>query len=78
MILLTIEKIGAKICSIRRERADESRLGFVGRSHDPRISFRDVGWMNKNTIKTKKDKSLQYDAVKYVGIHNYKFLFLLF
>jgi len=34
--------------------------------------------MNKNTIKTKKDKSPQYDAVKYVGIHNYKFLFLLF
>jgi hypothetical protein len=54
MILLMIEKIGAKICSIRRERADESRLGFVGRSRDPRISFRDVGWMNKNMIKTEK------------------------
>jgi hypothetical protein len=54
MILLIIEKIGAKICSIRRERAEESRLDLVGRSRDPRISLRDVGWMNKNTIKTKK------------------------
>ena len=79
MILLTIEKIGAKICSIRRERTEESPLGLVGRSRDPRISFRDVGWMNKNTIKTKKkDKSPQYDAVKYAGTHNYKFYFYCF
>ena len=77
MILLTIEKIGAKICSIRRERTEESPLGLVGRSRDPRISFRDVGWM-KIRSRRKKDKSPQYDAVKYVGIHNYKFLFLLF